>query len=210
MAVVHTGRQAGYLRRATALGLLLCMAGLAARAEGTGSAADAIARQLVATALGVPVQSTRVVSRTLRDFPDTSLDCPAPGMAYAQVITPGQVLIVEAEGRRFDVRVAGNAGRICHRRKGGRMAAPPGPAPAELAESARQDLARRLGVDAAEIQVLNIRRLGAGEQVPGCGPVCSGDTATCGYGIRLLAEERAFDYVSAADHVRPCPDISSR
>lgn len=189
----------------------MCLAGAAARSETPGEAADALAQQLVSETLGVPLESTRVVSSTPREFPDASLDCPAPGMAYAQVLTPGRVVIVEAEGRRFDVRVAGNSGLICYRRKGGRSTAEPaGPAPAELAEAARQDLARHLAVDTAEIQVMNIRRLKAGEQAPGCGQVCNSDEARCGYGFRLLYDGRAFDYVSEEDRVRPCPDIASR
>lgn len=193
-----------------ALGLLLCLAGTPARPE-AATPPDLIARQLVSAALGVPLQSTRVVSSTPREFVDASLDCPAPGMAYAQVLTPGHAVIVEADGRRFDVRVAGNSGLICYRRKGGPAATSlPRPDPARLAETARQDLAHRLAAEPAEIQVMNVRGLTAGERAPGCGEVCSTGTARCGYGIRLLWDGRAFDYVSDGDGVRPCPDIASR
>lgn len=213
MGLVRISKQALQLQRAVALVLMLCLVSPGARSQAPGADTDALARQLVSAALGVPVASTRVVSNEPREFPDASLDCPAPGMAYAQVLTPGRVVIVEAEGRRFDVRVAGNAGRICYRRQGTRAAAGPsgpGPGPAELAEAARQDLAGRLAADAAGISVLNIRRLSAGEIVPGCGPVCTGDAARCGYGIRLLADERTFDYVSQGEAIRPCPEIASR
>jgi hypothetical protein len=199
------------VQRAAALLLMLCLASPAARPQGPVADPEAVARQLVAEALGVPATSTHVVSSEPREFADASLDCPAPGMAYAQVLTPGWVVIVEAEGRRFDVRVAGHAGRICHRRQGGRASTVLSrPEPAALAEAARQDLAGRLALDAAGISVLNIRRLSAGEVVPGCGLVCTGDDARCGYGIRLLADERTFDYVSQGEAVRPCPEIASR
>jgi hypothetical protein len=39
------------------------------------------------------------------DWPDSSLGCPQPDMAYAQVITPGYKVIVEAEGKQYDVRI---------------------------------------------------------------------------------------------------------
>jgi hypothetical protein len=71
-------------------------------------------RQLVADHLNLALEATTLVSSTAVEFSDSSLGCPQPGMAYAQVITPGHRVIVEADGRRFDVRVAGSHARICH------------------------------------------------------------------------------------------------
>jgi len=214
-----TRRKMGAMKRAghacpaapgPALGLLAWLVGAGAWAATAPATPEDIARQLVGQTLGVPAQAVQVVSSTPREFPDTSLDCPAPDLAYAQVLTPGHVVIVETEGRRFDVRVAGASGRICHRRKGSPSAPPPGPLPAQAAAAAREDLARRLAVDVAEIQVMNLRKLTAGEVVPGCGPVCGPEAGYCGYGIRLLLDGQVFDYVSAGDEVRPCTEIASR
>ena len=74
-----------------------------------------VARRVVADFLALPMSEITVVSIESKDFSDTSLDCPQPGMSYAQVITPGHRVVVEADGRRFDVRVAGRAGRICRK-----------------------------------------------------------------------------------------------
>ena len=86
-------------------------------ARSGAAAPEAIALQSVADALGIAPTGARVISSEFRDFPDASLGCPQPGMAYAQVITPGYRVLVEADGRRFDVRVAGTQGRICYLRK---------------------------------------------------------------------------------------------
>lgn len=100
---------------------LVALAALSSPACATGPAPPsgpaAIALQAVADALDIPPTDAHVVSTEARDFPDASLGCPQPGMAYAQVITPGHRVLVEADGRRFDVRVAGNHGRICYLRK---------------------------------------------------------------------------------------------
>ena len=72
-----------------------------------------IAQQTIADFLSLPISEITPVSMEARDFADASLDCPAAGMSYAQVITPGYRVVVEAEGRRFDVRVSGTSGRIC-------------------------------------------------------------------------------------------------
>lgn len=189
--------------------ILACLVGLVALDAGAGEPA-AIARQAVAATLGVPASEVRIVRVEPREFRDGSLDCPQPGMAYAQVITPGHQVIVESGGRRFDVRVAGDTGRICHRRK----PAPPGAAagPRESGEAARRDLATRLGVPPGDVAVTALRRLRPGEEVPGCGVPCPASEArtACPVGIRLRAGDRDYEYVSGADGARPCPEIASR
>ena len=195
------------------LGGLTLVGGPSALLAGTAdSSADDIARQTVARALGIAPDSTRVISSIPRDFPDASLDCPQPDTAYAQVITPGFQVLVEADGRRFDVRVAGSTGRICHRRRA--------PAPADkaripsrqLAEAARDDLASRLGLPPDAVTVTGLRRVKPGEKLPGCDEVCGRDSAPadCGLAVRLRADDRDFDYIAGQTGVRPCPDMASR
>jgi hypothetical protein len=36
------------------------------------------------------------------DWSDTSLGCPEPGMAYAQVITPGYLIVLGAAGQTYE------------------------------------------------------------------------------------------------------------
>lgn len=87
----------------------------------------ATARQAVADHLSVPIEQTRLLQLEAVVFPDASLGCPEPGFGYAQVVTPGYRAQVEADGRQFDVRVAGKRGRICERPG----AADPGGPPAD-------------------------------------------------------------------------------
>jgi hypothetical protein len=42
-----------------------------------------------------------------KDFPDASLGVPEPGMTYAQVITPGYVILLNAEGETYEYHAAG-------------------------------------------------------------------------------------------------------
>lgn len=48
------------------------------------------------------VADVRLVSVEARDWPDTSLGCPQEGFMYAQVITPGFRIILEAGGERYE------------------------------------------------------------------------------------------------------------
>ncbi len=66
--------------------------------------ADMVAPLLVAIAkeLGVETKDLQVVSIEPREWPDASLGCPQPGHAYADVITPGYVIVVEAAGSQLE------------------------------------------------------------------------------------------------------------
>ncbi len=51
---------------------------------------------------GVDPGSVRVLNVEARDWPDASLGCPKPGMMYAQVITPGYLVVVAGGGKRLE------------------------------------------------------------------------------------------------------------
>ncbi len=59
---------------------------------------------------GLDVSGINVQSVTAQNWPDASLGCPEPGMMYAQVITPGYAVRLEAGGQSYEI----------HTSKGGR------------------------------------------------------------------------------------------
>jgi hypothetical protein len=61
-----------------------------------------IAKDDLARGLGLSVSEISVVSVEAVDWPDTSLGCPEPGKVYAQVITPGYLVVLEAEGQTYE------------------------------------------------------------------------------------------------------------
>ncbi|UCG73178.1 MAG: hypothetical protein JSV45_02000 [Chromatiales bacterium] len=167
------------------------------------------ARAVVAARLNVTAEDVAVISITARDFPDSSLDCPEPDMLYQQVITPGHQVIVEAEGRRFDVRVSGAGARICHRRKGS-GGGDPRPTPVQkLAERARADLARHLHCEVSDVTIANLRALKPGDELPGCALNCDPGASLCGYAVALLHDGRRYDYFVNDTALSPCPPIVS-
>ncbi|MEJ2555265.1 MAG: hypothetical protein P8186_03345 [Anaerolineae bacterium] len=77
--------------------------------EATGSKLPAgseqavrLAREDLARKLGVAPEAIRLVSVEAVEWRDTSLGCPQPGMMYAQVITPGYRVLLEAKGKKYD------------------------------------------------------------------------------------------------------------
>jgi hypothetical protein len=56
----------------------------------------------IASDLGIPVDEIDVLRDEPRQWPDASLGCPQPGMVYADVITPGSLLVVSAGGKQIE------------------------------------------------------------------------------------------------------------
>ena len=56
------------------------------------------AAEFLAGELGVDSASLEVVSATAMTWPDASLGCPQPGMLYAQVLTPGYLVVIRDGG----------------------------------------------------------------------------------------------------------------
>ena len=57
--------------------------------------------------------SLRVRQAEPVQWPDTSLGCAEEGMMYAQVITPGYRVLIQAEARLYTVHVGGGRAVIC-------------------------------------------------------------------------------------------------
>jgi hypothetical protein len=66
-------------------------------------------RVQVAEQLGLPDKALTLLSAEQVTWRDMSLGCPQPGMAYAQVVTPGwRAVFVDAEGQEYDVHTTEN------------------------------------------------------------------------------------------------------
>ena len=57
---------------------------------------------------GIAVEDIEVASTEQVDWPDASLGCPEPGAMYAQVITPGYRIVLEADGDTYEYHTALN------------------------------------------------------------------------------------------------------
>lgn len=61
-----------------------------------------LAQKDLAQRLDLAAEAIQLVSVEAVEWSDTSLGCPQPGMMYAQVITPGFGVVLEAEGERYE------------------------------------------------------------------------------------------------------------
>ncbi len=60
------------------------------------------ARTDLAARLGVTPDAIVVKSSQETEWPDASLGCPKPGRMYAQMITPGVLIVLEANGKTYE------------------------------------------------------------------------------------------------------------
>lgn len=77
---------------------------------------DAFAVADLAQRLSIPVEEVTVVEMREVTWPDAGIGCPQPGMNYAQVLTEGVLIRLEAGGQSYDYH--GAAGRdpfLCDR-----------------------------------------------------------------------------------------------
>jgi len=83
----------------------VCLAQKAPAAERSKWETDPRVQRTVADAArqtNTDPAAVRIVSVESREWPDASLGCPKPGQVYAQVITPGLLIVLEAGGKRFE------------------------------------------------------------------------------------------------------------
>jgi len=211
MSAFCPGTSVQYPKTSAVLLLVSLLAGACGRTHSPAQTSDPahVARQVIADFLSLPVSEVLLVSIEARDFNDSSLGCPGPGMAYQQVITPGYRAIVEAQGRRFDIRVAGGHGRICH--DAGRRQPETGAARESsvmgMIDLARRSLADALDADAQQIRVRDVRPWDGKTPPAGCTPQCVGDKASCGYIIGLFYDGRRYEYYAIDGKTTPCPPI---
>lgn len=69
-----------------------------------GPAAGLVAQAVadLAGRLAIAADAIQVRSVEAVEWPDASLGCPQPGMMYAQVITPGYRIVLEAAGKTYE------------------------------------------------------------------------------------------------------------
>ena len=183
-----------------------------------------LAKEDLARRLELSVSEISLISVEAVDWPDTSLGCPEPGMAYAQVITPGFRVVLEAGGQRYEYQTdQGQLVVLCdeegHPVSGGPLATgtavpslglptpimrvpvePPFGAGLErLIEKAKQDLGRRVGIPSQEIELVRVEMAEWPDTRLGCGESGLTRLPVAIPGYRVILSARGWEYVYHTD-----------
>ncbi len=73
--------------------------------------AGAYAKRDLAGRLSIPADSIKVLECGEAMWPDTSLGMPEPGQMYAQMLTEGFSVVLEAGGKKYEYHFGGGAVR---------------------------------------------------------------------------------------------------
>jgi hypothetical protein len=68
------------------------------------------AREDLAQRLAVPITQIDLIEAKSVVWPDASMGCPQPGMAYIQVPQDGALIVLQAEGKAYEYHSGGNRG----------------------------------------------------------------------------------------------------
>jgi hypothetical protein len=187
-----------------------------ASAVGAQAAADQ-ARAVAAKQLRAQASEFTVVTVEPAQWSDSSLGCRKPNSMYQQVMSNGYVVVLERQGTRHQVNVAGTRAVLCEptTRLSGTVR---GPMPARgldrVTTLARQDLANRLRLDVQHIRVANIEprhwtddnmNCASGGSSPASGAPTAAAGEGSGYRLALSASGRTYFYHTDLRSVRACP-----
>ena len=174
------------------------------------------AKEDLVQATGAASDAITVVSTEEMEWSDTSLGCPDPDTMYAQVITPGYLIVLESDGNTFNYHTATDpAGPIVQCTEDGTPAAM---AMVEIApqmvvsdplsrlvERATEDLMQAAGAASDEINVVSTEEVEWSDTSLGC-PEPDGMYAqmiTPGYLIVLETGGESYKYHTGADPEGP-------
>ncbi len=187
-----------------------------ASAAGAQGAAEQ-ARAEVAKQLRAQASEFTVVTVEPAQWSDSSLGCRKPNSMYREVMSNGYVVVLERQGTRHQVNVAGTRAVMCEptTRLSGTVR---GPTPARgldrVTTLARQDLANRLRLDVRHIRVANIEprhwtdddmNCASGGSPPASGAPTAAAGEGSGYRLALSASGRTYFYHTDLRSVRACP-----
>ena len=207
-----------------AIGLLYGV--VAAAAPDTTQTAQAAAEQARAAAareLHAQPSEFTVVTIEPAQWSDSSLGCRKPNAMYQEVISSGYVVVLERDGTRHQVNVAGSRAVMCEpsTRLTGTVRQPLGARGLDrMTALARQDLANRLHLDAQQIHVASTQprrwtdddmncASGGGESATAV-PGAPRETAAIGYRLALTASGRTYFYHTDLRSIRACPPIPAQ
>ena len=164
-----------------------------------------LAQQDLARRLGLAPEVMRVASVEAAEWPDASLGCPQPGEMYAQVVTPGFRIVLEARGERYEYHTDREQATVLCEEEA--LMGPPTetvPSPVgsgldSLVQSAKEDLARRLSIKVEQIEVVEAKSVVWPDASVGCPQPGSAYAHVVTLGFQVVLEVEGENYAYHTD-----------
>lgn len=164
------------------------------------------AKEDLSQSLGIPVDEIRLVSVEEVEWRDSSLGCPQPGSASLTVITPGYLILLEAEGDVYEYHSDGERVVTCEDPQPPLKEEPAKQEEEALVLAAKAELAKRLDRPEDEIEVVLVEAREWSDASLGCPQpgMMYAQVVTPGYQIILSAKGETYDYRATSNRVVLC------
>lgn len=205
---------------------LLHLAPVVAQADSSAAARAAAeqARAEAARQLKAAASEFTVVTIEPAQWSDSGLGCRKPNAMYTDVMSTGYTVVLERQGKRHQVSVAGSRAVMCEpgTRLTGTVRQPMPPRGLDRVTTlARQDLANRLHLNVEHIRVATIepRRWtdddmnctsGGGSPATDAPAAAASAGSSVGYRVALSTSGRTYFYHTDMRSVRACPPLENQ
>jgi hypothetical protein len=186
----------------------------------TSAAAQAAADQARAEAarqLQAQAGEFTIVTIEPAQWTDSSLGCRKPNSMYTDVMSNGYTVVLERQGKRHQVNVAGSRAVMCEQttRLSGTVRQPMSARGLDrMTTLARQDLANRLRLDLQQVRVAKVEPRRWTDEDMNCssggGSPADAGAGSTGYRLALSTSGRTYFYHTDLRSVRACPPLENQ
>lgn len=152
----------------------------------------------LAADLGIGMADISHVSTMPTEWSDTSLGCPQPGQAYAQIVTPGYIISLMVNTNTYEVHTdqSGTAVVCTATASADGTDGSADPIVQDFIADAKAQLAAQLGIPETEIALVRSEAREWSDSSLGCATNGQPPTPapTAGYRIVLAADERRYEF----------------
>ncbi len=169
-----------------------------------------LAIEALSEELGVSMSDISLIHQSKFNWPNSALGCPKPGIAYMQAVVPGYLVLLKHGESQYRVHTGNGRALVCH------LSRIPlkldGVILDNLEQMATNDLATRLGVSLASIEVVESVPMVWPDSNFGCETASqvSVKKSVRGHLIRLGYGDQVFEYRTSRSKVKPCPAIETQ
>ena len=169
----------------------------------------------LAEQLDLDADKIQVVSVEAVEWPDASMGCPKPGMAYAQVLTAGYRIELQVEGQAYVYHTSSDSFVWCDESRPVEQPAKElrlEPKASALANQAQLDLSQILGLPVDEITVLSVEAVEWPDSSLGCPQPGMHylQVVTPGYQILLQAQGKTYTYHADRQRAIYCGEMEAK
>lgn len=171
--------------------------------------ATELAYSTLSREIGAKIEDIELIHLAKFNWPNSAIGCPKPGLQYTQAIVPGFLALLSHRNKRYRIHIGNGRAVVCEL---ARIPLKLGNVLLDnLKKTAKEDLAAKLGVEKAAIDIVEVSQMVWPDTNFGCeaSETESVSKTIRGHLIKLDYKNRVYEYRTSRTRVLPCPPILS-